>query len=869
MTVQFDAGSMEHPGLPQLLNAPPSTWSRDVDIVVVGSGAAGLSAALAARPLRSVLIVTKDSLRAGSTAWAQGGLAGVLDPHDSLQNHINDTLAAGAGLCDERAVRELVEQAPQSLRYLMQLGAAFDPAHDGSGPALTREGGHSHNRIVHSGGDQSGAEVQRTLDENALAAGVEVLDHGFALDLLTGQNAYGERQVGGLRVAIIDDVGAVVSVGTVTARAVVIASGGYGQVFASTSNPPAVTGDGLALALRAGLPGRDLEFVQFHPTVLYTGPDATGQQALISEAVRGEGAILYDGAGQRVMVGVHPLEDLAPRDVVAAAISERMATAPAGVDDHVYLDATSIGVEFYERFPTITASCRAAGLDPATDRIPVAPAAHYACGGIRSDLDGLTELPGLYAVGEVACTGVHGANRLASNSLTEGIVAGTRVGRSLGWALPAFVTVDEPEAVATGLVPAQQRTAIRSTMSKLVGVLRNGSGLDQAARLLDGVAETVAMSVIPSRQSWEATNLLTVAAAMVAAAADRTESRGCHRRTDMPASEDRWLTHLDVRIDPRGQLAVLGGPRPADAALILHEMSKSTRTMLSAGGLDPDAIAALIRLAITEDLGGGIDITSAATVPADQRSRALFAARADGVVAGLAVAAAVIEMVCGESASEMKFLVRDGDRVHPGPLAEVVAPTRLLLTAERTALNLLCHMSGVATITRRWADALEGTSARVRDTRKTLPGLRAIEKYAVRCGGGVNHRMSLSDAALVKDNHVMAAGGVAQAFAAVRALAATIPVEIEVDSLEGLREAIRAGADVILLDNFDTATMRAAVQIRSEMNATVTLEASGGLTLESAADVGRTGVDFIAVGELTHSVRVFDIGLDMQAVITD
>ncbi|MEO5723634.1 MAG: FAD-dependent oxidoreductase, partial [Ilumatobacteraceae bacterium] len=251
---------------PGLLLAPPATWTRDVDVVVLGSGAAGLAAALAVRPVRSVLIVTKDILDAGSTAWAQGGLAGVLDPQDSLENHVRDTLDAGAGLCDEAAVRTLVTEAPTALRYLMRLGAAFDPANDGGGPALTREGGHSHNRIVHSGGDRSGAEVQRTLDENALAAGVEVMDRAFALDLLVGCNSAGQRQAAGVRIAMIDAAGEVLSVGTVTARAVILATGGYGQVFASTSNPPAVTGDGLALALRAGMSARDVEFVQFHPT---------------------------------------------------------------------------------------------------------------------------------------------------------------------------------------------------------------------------------------------------------------------------------------------------------------------------------------------------------------------------------------------------------------------------------------------------------------------------------------------------------------------------------------------------------------------------------------------------------------------------
>jgi L-aspartate oxidase len=321
-----------------------------------------------------------------------------------------------------------------------------------------------------------------------------------------------------------------------------------------------VTGDGVALALRAGLPGRDIEFVQFHPTVLWRGSDATGQQALVSEAVRGEGAILFDAAGERIMKGVHPQEDLAPRDVVASAISRRMAEASAGVDDHVYLDATHMGERFYERFPTITAACREAGIDPARDRIPVAPAAHYVCGGIRADLDGCTELAGLYAVGEVACTGVHGANRLASNSLTESVVAGTRVGRDLAWELPEEITPDEPDGVGVALVAASERAVIRSAMSRHVGVLRNPEGLASASAILGEVAGGISAEVIPTRAAWEATNILTVAAAVVEAARARTESRGCHRRTDFTEPRDVWLTHLDVRLDGRGVPTVIGLP---------------------------------------------------------------------------------------------------------------------------------------------------------------------------------------------------------------------------------------------------------------------------------------------------------------------
>lgn len=532
--------------VPVRLAAPEATWTIETDVVILGSGAAGLSAALAARPVREVVLVTKDTLDAGSTNWAQGGLAAVLDPADSIENHVHDTLEAGAGLCDESAVRTLVAEAPTAIRYLMRLGASFDEGvhHE---LALTREGGHSHRRIVHAGGDQSGAEVQRTLDESVRLAGVTVVERAFGLDLLVGLTGDGRRVAAGVRVAMLDDSGGVESVGEIRARAVVVATGGYGQVYASTSNPPAVTGDGIALALRAGVEATDLEFIQFHPTVLWRGPEARGQQALISEAVRGEGAFLIDAAGRRVMEGVHPQADLAPRDVVASSIAQRMAEAPAGVDDHVYLDARGI-TNFEERFPTITAKCHEAGIDPARELIPVAPAAHYVCGGVAATLDGATSMPGFFVVGEAAATGVHGANRLASNSLTEGIVAGTRLGRALSWRLPDAPASIEMSDDDGALIDSYHRAALRSAMSRWVGVLRTPEGLDTAAGILDTLANNASSSVTPTRQAFEATNMLTVATAVVEAARRRTESRGCHRRTDVTEPMGEWNRHLRVHI---------------------------------------------------------------------------------------------------------------------------------------------------------------------------------------------------------------------------------------------------------------------------------------------------------------------------------
>ena len=304
----------------------------------------------------------------------------------------------------------------------------------------------------------------------------------------------------------------------------------------------------------------------------------------------------------------------------------------------------------------------------------------------------------------------------------------------------------------------------------------------------------------------------------------------------------------------------------------LHELSPATAQRLLAAGLDPAYVASLVRQTVLEDLAGGIDVTSVATVPATQRSIATFGSRASGCLAGVDIAAAVVDVVCGPAASVFEQMKSDGDRVLPGDvIAQVEAPTQLLLTAERTALNLMCHLSGIATSTAQWVDAIAGSSAVIRDTRKTTPGLRALEKYAVRCGGGQNHRMSLSDAALVKDNHIVAAGGVEEAFKKVREIASDLPIEIEVDTIDQLRVALIAGADVVLLDNMSPDVMREAVAVAAEHKAAtgrdVLLEASGGLTLERAKSVADTGVHFISVGALTHSSPILDIGLDLQTIV--
>ncbi|MDQ1645732.1 MAG: L-aspartate oxidase [Cryptosporangiaceae bacterium] len=532
--------------LPRRLLAAEPGWTLQADVCVVGSGIAGLCAALHARAAGlSVIVVTKVNIDDGSTRWAQGGIAAVLDPADTPEAHLADTMVAGVGLCDEDAVRVLVTEGPARVRELIAFGAEFDRNPDGT-LMLTREGGHHANRIIHAGGDATGAEVQRALHAAITRdPGIQLLEHALVLDLLCGEGG----RAAGITLHVLGE-GSEDGVGAVLARAVVLATGGMGQIYASTTNPSVSTGDGVALALRAGAVVTDVEFVQFHPTALYLGADRElGQQPLVSEAMRGEGAYLVDASGERFMVGQHELAELAPRDIVAKAITRVMNAQHV---DHVYLDARHLGAEkLAERFPSILARCRQAGIDPVTEPIPVAPAAHYASGGVRTDLWGRTSVPGLYACGEVACTGVHGANRLASNSLLEGLVFAGRIGQDLARDLPPQADPVPPPAEASWVVSSSTREELTGAMTRGAGVIRGAISLAETAEVLAKLGTIT--SGDPRPVNWEATNLHTVATALVAAARRRTETRGCHWREDFPDLDANWRGHLLAAISPRGE----------------------------------------------------------------------------------------------------------------------------------------------------------------------------------------------------------------------------------------------------------------------------------------------------------------------------
>ena len=491
------------------------------DVVVIGSGVAGLTTALSL-PGRDVVLLTKGPLSSGSTRWAQGGIAAAVGTDDGPELHATDTIAVGAGLNDPRAVRALTESGAEAIARLIDRGAAFDRADDGE-LVLAREAGHTVRRILHASGDATGAEVSRALTESVARSEVRVLEHARVTDI----------NVDGSRVAGVSALVAGASV-LVVAPVVVLATGGIGHLYAKTTNPPEVSGDGIDLALRCGADLADLEFMQFHPTALDSGRDPMG---LLTEALRGEGAVLIDETGERYMPSVHPDAELAPRDIVARA-NWRLLRAGR----RPMLDATAaVGDEFPERFPTVFGLCQEAGLDPRIQPIPVSPAAHYHMGGVLTDLDGRSTLPGLWAVGEATRTGVHGANRLASNSLLEGLVFGGRAAESILRTDPAPVsTGHRPDAPKTVEHQPDLEQALRDTMWSEVGVARSGEGLGEALDEFDRIED----KAVPGPSALR--SMITVARSVASSALQRTESRGGHYRTDYPDTAPGWARSIVV-----------------------------------------------------------------------------------------------------------------------------------------------------------------------------------------------------------------------------------------------------------------------------------------------------------------------------------
>ena len=511
------------------------------DVLILGGGLAGLRAALAVDPRLSVTVVTKNDLQSSSSQWAQGGIAGVHDPEDRFDNHVADTLSAGGGLCHEDVVDAVVREAPTRIAELVSWGTRFDER-DGA-LDLGREGGHSHHRIVHALGDATGREVMRAVIERTRTlTNLEVWPDTFTIDLVT--------DAGGCRGALVWNKSHGKTL--VWARRTILATGGAGQLYRESTNPEGASGDGLALAWRAGASVRDMEFMQFHPTVLYI---AGGARSLITEAVRGAGAWLVDKDGRRFMPEFDPRAELAPRDVVSRAITVVMHRTHHA---NVYLDLSHLDADtVHRRFPGMAQICGKFGLDLARDRIPVRPGAHYMIGGVEVDADGRTDLPGLLAAGEVTSSGLHGANRLASNSLLEGLVYGARAGEAAsrdvlaggGGDVLRVPDLSNPRASETNgsLDLADIRNSLRSLMWRHVGVERSGGSLGEALETVEGWCRYVLPLQFADPEGWQLQNMLEVARLMIRSALAREETRGVHVRGDFPLTNDRWRAHIGWR----------------------------------------------------------------------------------------------------------------------------------------------------------------------------------------------------------------------------------------------------------------------------------------------------------------------------------
>ncbi len=510
------------------------------DVLVIGGGIAGTRAALAIDPSLRTIVVTKDRLQQSNSAYAQGGIAGVLDPLDDFASHVADTVAAGKGMCDEAVVEFVVREAPARIRELIRYGAEFDRVQGEL--ALTLEGGHSHPRVAHALGDATGQEVMRAMHRTAVESGhIDIWEQTFTIDLLTRDGVC---------------CGALVwnpnhGRTFVWAKQTILCTGGAGAIYRETTNPQIATADGHALAFRAGCEVRDMEFMQFHPTVLYI---AGSSRHLITEAVRGEGAQLVDSTGYRFMGDYSEAMELAPRDVVSQAITLQMAKT---AHPCVYLDLTPIGADkVRRRFPHIGKVCADFGLDITRDRVPVRPGAHYMVGGVTTDTDGRTSLPGLWAAGEVTSTGLHGANRLASNSLLEGVVFGLRCGQHASSAAldmadsftaPPLISLPGLHAEQDGgLDLADMRNSLRSLMWRSVGISRNERDMTAARQQLDFWANYVCRRDLPNPEGWELQNMMLVGRVMTAAALARKESRGVHFRSDYPDADPGQAEHISV-----------------------------------------------------------------------------------------------------------------------------------------------------------------------------------------------------------------------------------------------------------------------------------------------------------------------------------
>ena len=765
------------------------------DIVIIGAGLAGIYTALNLDSKFKIAILSKDKLDKGSSNLAQGGIAcEIIKDKDKIKEHYDDTLIAGSYLNDPTATMILVNEAKENIENLMSLGVNFDKDSDGNF-VRTLEGGHKSKRILHAGGDATGASIMNDIRKTLFnRKNIDIYEYEMVFDIIK----YEDKASGIVSINLNNEIS------VFCCKKIIIATGGIGGIYKNSTNERFACGDGIALAYRANIKIENMEFVQFHPTGLYE-KNSDGQRFLISEAVRGEGGILRNIHGVRFMSKYDKERmELAPRDVVSQSIYKEMLDTSS---DHVYLDITNKSKDFLiQRFPTIYEKCKSIGIDMAKDFIPVAPIEHFLCGGIKTDVFGKTNLENVYAVGECANTGVHGANRLASNSLLECLVFGKRIATdinencnneiiNLNYFYESSTSNDNFESL---------RNEIRQIMDKYVCIVRTAQGLQIAKDILTKHYHNIIKNKVISRYYYETLNMLTTALLITNQAINRKESIGCH-----------YVINNEINYE---------------------------------------IVDKIITDALNEDMPNG-DVTTDNLIPKNHQSKAMLIAKEDGVISGLMIVERVFKLVGGNV--NIIFNKFDGDLVKTyDVIATISGDTKTILKGERVALNLLQRMSGIATITNKFVNEVEANT-KILDTRKTTPNLRYLEKLAVNHGGGVNHRYSLSDMVMIKDNHIDACGSITKAVETIRPKV-NCKIEVEVETLEQFKEALNTQCDIIMLDNMSLDLMQECVKLNNHKKK---LEASGNMILSRVKEVSHIGVDFISVGALTHSVKALDISL--------
>ena len=681
------------------------------DAIIVGTGAAGLYCALNLPKRKKILMLTKQGADLSDSFLAQGGIC-MLRGEDDYEDYFEDTMRAGHYENNKRAVNLMIRSSNDIIRDLLWRNVDFVRAEDGE-LAFTREGAHSRPRILFHE-DITGKEITQTLlDQVKTKENIEICEYMTMVDIISKDNICGG-------VIAMD---AKNNVYPIRSQFVVLACGGIGGLFQNSTNYPHIAGDGLGIAMKHQVKLEHLDYIQIHPTTLFS--HKPGRRFLISESVRGEGALLYDKNGQRFT------NELQPRDLLSQAIFEQMEKDGT---DFVWEDMRPLGEKtIMQHFPNIYQHCIEEGFDPRKEPIPVVPAQHYFMGGIQADLSSRTSMRGLYACGETSCNGVHGKNRLASNSLLESLVFARR-------AADDMIFGEAPEMCRPDRLDLNQ---------------------------------------------YEDQNVIL---------------EGYHKQ-------------------------------------VLNEIE--------------------IRMALQEDITSE-DVSTNAVMPTEVKGTVDLIAKEDGIIAGLDVYARVFQML--DEKTEIDFKCKDGDEVKKGELmATLTGDIRVLLSGERVALNYLQRMSGIATYTRQVAKLLEGSKVTLLDTRKTTPNCRVFEKYAVRVGGGCNHRYNLSDGVLLKDNHIGAAGSITKAITMAKEYAPFVrKIEMEVETLEQVKEAVEAGADIIMLDNMTPEVMKQAVEL---IDGRAQTECSGNITKENIARIREIGVDFVSSGALTHSAPILDISM--------